>query len=474
MTVGNFVSDRLRIVNSGGSSPSDFYAGEYYQKQWNGGDRPSLPRPQIQRIPYSSQLKPLTRAQRKEVIANIRNGNRAEIENFKARLRTRRLSRARGADTPNPYSMEKWMTSTEPIEHRHTHPAYSKYNYTFEAWRGGVAFTDYWNDSHEHKLIGRLKQRLMGSDFNLGVFLAEAGPAFQMIFSAAKGLDAAIESARRKDLKSAAKHLGLGLSRAASNKMDPRTRKAILDIHDRRVTAAARAQLMVSFGVMPLLSDIESGAHMVAHMVSEPQMPRIRAKVRGPRVGLRFAMGQSLAKDYQMRSTVHNNGSIVAYLSMIDQPRLIGLSDFASIAWEKTPWSWLIDYAIPVGDYLESLNVARALKGVFVKTRYVYYSYGGIRQLTTFDDSWNAVGYYPCEGSYLKVTRTVSSELSVPPLQPKLGLGWRRALNAVSALVGLEHRKRRGLDNPKSPQPSVLELFSLDVGSRKSNLYRKR
>lgn len=473
MTTGNVVLDRRRMVSTGGSSPVDIPVGDYYRKQWNGGDRPPLPRPQITRIPYSSTLKPLTKAERREVITNIRNANRAEIENFKARLRTRRLSRARSADTPHPYTMEKWMTSTGTLVHKHTHPAYSTYNYTFESWRGGFTFVDHWGTSEENKLLSRLKDKLVGSDFNIGVFLAEAGPAFQLIFSAAKSLDAAIDSARRKDFKSTAYHLGLGKSRLKKER-DPVRRKALLDIHDRRVTAVARAQLMISFGVMPLLSDMESGAHMVAHMVTEPQMPRVRSKVRGPRYGLRFAMGPSLARHYEGKLTTVNNGSIVAYLSMVDVPKLVGLTDVASVAWEKTPWSWLFDYAVPVGNYLKSLNIARALKGVFVKTRYVYYSYRDIRQVTTFPNSFNAVGYYPCSGSYLKVTRTVSSELSVPPLEPNLGLGYRKALNAVSALIGLEQRKRRGPANPKSPQPSVLELFSLDVGNRKSNLYRKR
>jgi hypothetical protein len=42
---------------------------------------------------------------------------------------------------------------------------------------------------------------------------------------------------------------------------------------------------------------------------------------------------------------------------MVETDRLLGLTIDPSVAWQLSPWSWLIDWFIDIGDQMEALTV---------------------------------------------------------------------------------------------------------------------
>lgn len=123
----------------------------------------------------------------------------------------------------------------------------------------------------------------------------------------------------------------------------------------------------------------------------------------------------------------------------------MGALDPASILWERLPWSFVVDWWLPIGNYLEARAVANSLKGVFVTSRKWVYKWGKPVAI----GGWyiRAPNYYREEGSF---TRTVDSELVA--LKPTMksfgeGLSWAHAQNAVALVIAGAPRVKKGLSS---------------------------
>jgi hypothetical protein len=113
----------------------------------------------------------------------------------------------------------------------------------------------------------------------------------------------------------------------------------------------------------------------------------------------------------------------------------------ASVAWEKLPYSFVADWFIPIGSYIEACRTAADISGTIVRslkqdTIYLDYKYGpGI----LVKGDWSGPGT-----SYRRMTftRSVSSEIRVPHPLSSLAAddllqykSWRHAANAVALLT---------------------------------------
>ncbi len=135
-------------------------------------------------------------------------------------------------------------------------------------------------------------------------------------------------------------------------------------------------------------------------------------------------------------------GQLIARLTEVDSPKLNGLTDPSSVLWELTPWSFVIDWFIPIGNYLNARGLAQATTGTYV---YSWTSY----------EKWSIDGYvHPTpntkttaspsiEYMYLQVWRSISTSVTTPrPRMKPLGevLSWKRAANAVALLTQMKFR----------------------------------
>jgi hypothetical protein len=74
------------------------------------------------------------------------------------------------------------------------------------------------DDNDQLALIGKLKEKVQGSDFNLAIFLAEANESLHMIADTAYRLGGAITSVKKGNLRAAVRYLFQGTDRKPKQK----------------------------------------------------------------------------------------------------------------------------------------------------------------------------------------------------------------------------------------------------------------
>lgn len=211
---------------------------------------------------------------------------------------------------------------------------------------------------------------------------------------------------------------------------------------------AASTWLEVQYGWLPLMSDIKG---------SYEQLTR---KTRD--AGLKFKVKTTYAE--QSDSSVNYNGNdglspfiihqvdkldqraqLVMYY-VVDNPELltasaVGLTDPFSIVWELTPYSFLFDWVVPIGDFLGSISATEGtsfVSGTYTRTSRLTrrHTAVGITISTgygTLEGKGTAVGLE----TRFEMSRKVipSSPMPLPFIKNPLSVG--HALNALALLRGV-------------------------------------
>lgn len=136
-------------------------------------------------------------------------------------------------------------------------------------------------------------------------------------------------------------------------------------------TAVASGWLELQYGWLPLLNDVYGAAELIA----QKQLREVRERVqksasRTDYVYDKQTFAQGLAngsmfgavKVIKRRTTV----KYTLYYSTPDESiktlAQVGITNPALIAWELTPWSFVVDWLLPIGNYLQSLDATLGLQ----------------------------------------------------------------------------------------------------------------
>lgn len=424
MTVGSSIRDFTssysmyhQIIGGGSVSYGTGRLGRKTTKTWNGGDDPPS-RPVYTLVRYT--------------LPYFTKSGKRKFKTVERRLRTGATTRVKRDD--HDYTMEliyeENLTFTQMISEYVWDPVLLQGRYepesidyllSKEAFGSTFSYDNTWNSNDDIALLGRLRMRIAGSDFNAGVVIAEMNQSLGMIFNAATRIRKSIKSLLRGDIVRAAKELGVTYhGRKRGSKQG--------------ATTLADQWLEISYGWVPLLNDAKSGAEFLAHIFNLPLKQTYRArlkKVHSVELLQTFAVHQ--VSSYQ-------TGQIIARISEVDVPMLSGLTDIASIVHEKTPWSFVADWFIPIGNYLSARGLARSVTGSFTttKTMFQFVHYEGKASVTTYPYKFETLDGPDFTRYFKTVDRTTSAELNVPlPKFKPLGEvpSWKRAANAVSLLI---------------------------------------
>lgn len=251
----------------------------------------------------------------------------------------------------NPYSCIH--NHIEDGLHYFTRPAYPwvvDYKANWGTWGYGYVTesnADKWGSNDELELLSKLASQIRGHDFNLAVSAAEAGQTLSMIALTATRLGRAIHDLKRGDLRSVLGSLTVSKQQSARAK----TRVDRNDI--------GGAWLELQYGWIPLLSDVKSAAEALAwnqipHTMTI-RVGRSRNFEMASPVGFRCVSDCRISRRYK----------VVLYDDMGAFDGL-GLTDPATVVWELVPYSFVADWFIPIGDYLDTRSVLRNAKAVKV------------------------------------------------------------------------------------------------------------
>lgn len=228
----------------------------------------------------------------------------------------------------------------------------------------GVTGTDPWGPNDDIRLLSKLQEKIAGVDWNAGVAGSQVGQAASMIRESATTIYHMIQQVRRGDMYGAWKTvMRAKVPKGTALRAPPKER--VLPTPE----AMASAYLELQFGWKPLIQDAYDGATMLAAYLSDCMVSRtVRAQltrkipVRHPSPTL-WAWSSAVG---------YHREQWVAKLTAVDPASLAGLKDPAGIAWELLPFSFVADWFVPIGNYLQALNLSRSVTGTFVKSRKVY------------------------------------------------------------------------------------------------------
>lgn len=202
--------------------------------------------------------------------------------------------------------------------------------------------------------LSKLTTSIRGHNFNLAVFGAELGQTLTLLRNSSSAILVCIAHIRMGDWAQALKALRLTPGQQTLRKFRQK-------VESKDVSGAL---LAIRYGWQPLLQDLYEAMKAFEG----------RTKERG----LVFHAARSFTQSAEMginptsypvpgQQTVSIKYKVIL-TEKLSTARNLGLLDPASVLWERTPWSFVVDWFIPIGTYLETLSFFGALDAKSVKT----------------------------------------------------------------------------------------------------------
>jgi len=280
------------------------------------------------------------------------------------------------------------------------------------------------------KLVNKLTEKLQGSDFNASVFLGEGHQTLKMLADTAIRLAKAGHHARRFDILGAARSLFEGTNRRPLKKHDWRNPTWANNHTTYAAKNLSSLWLELQYGWMPLLNDAEACAQSLAHYLEVPFATTYRVSVRRE-TNTDLSANFGAYGTVTLHKTKSHRRSIIARIS--EKPTgwaTLGLLDPELVAWELTPFSFVADWFIPIGSYLEARAKASRLVGTFITIDKRLGSAGPVK--------FNGEQRTPSRYRSMLFDRSISSSLSVPlptvkPLEKAASV--QHCRNAVALVI---------------------------------------
>lgn len=322
---------------------------------------------------------------------------------IRAKWNSYEMSHRKMSQKPDPYSAEPTLSLT----------------------LSGIRSLVGWNANDDLRVLNKLAEAVRGHSFDLGVNIAEATKSYDTILGNLKSIGTALVYLKRGRYDNALRTLGRGRSVPLSRK-----RVKALDLKD-----LTGRWLETQYAFLPLIGQTYEAVEALE-------------SVTGPRV-LKFS-----ARSSTKRKTVNGSTSPTVYASKLNYTysvgikaelyedislsRSLGLMNPLEIAWEVVPYSFVVDWFLPVGSYLSAWGVIPKLTGRFLTTERG--AAKGCQFSKGSNDPFNFWTLYAANGrreSVFATKRTPSSSLSIPrPTFNSLpgALSPRRLLSAVSLI----------------------------------------
>lgn len=180
----------------------------------------------------------------------------------------------------------------------------------------------------------KLHSKISDIKSNLAQVIAEREQTMSLLADAVSRLSSAYKDFRRRDLASAVTHLFPTSSKQLANDF-----------------------LAFKFGVLPLISDIEgmlqnlSSFDISNKTVSAKQVESVdRVLWTQTAGGLKYEVREFLSY------TVKTSARLRFQSELSRSFQKLGLTNLAGLAWELLPWSFVADWALPIGSWINSLE----------------------------------------------------------------------------------------------------------------------
>ena len=276
--------------------------------------------------------------------------------------------------------------------------------------------TDPITANEKNQLIAKLRESIVHSDFNVGVFLAEGHQSLQMIGDTATKLARSFRLMRRGRPDLAWRQL------LQSPGPVP---KAVRRLSRKDLDTVV---LELQYGWVPLVNDLYEAAKSFAHFAETPCSKSYRVAIRrtGPWPTAQYSGYQWLYGKNEARR------QIIARVVEVNVPKMVGVTDPAQVLWEKLPWSFLADWILPIGSFLSARGVANSLTGTFITSHKWHRAAGKPAAVGAW--TINAPGYVEERIDFDRIVSTslVAARPTIKPLSKVAS--WQHAVNGLALL----------------------------------------
>lgn len=203
-----------------------------------------------------------------------------------------------------------------------------------------------WGANDTIKLHSKFGDVYKGHEFNMGVAIGEGRETSRMVKNAASGIFNSVRSLKKGRVDDAVRHLTRA---AAGNSTSSTGRPGKLDTKD-----ISSQWLAIQYGWKPLLNDVYNSAKAFEHLSAPPRTRKVRASYSISGRGNASTSPSNWSANSRRRITYRLELTISENLA--SAPRSLGLLNPLQVAWELVPFSFVADWFIPVGDYLNAVT----------------------------------------------------------------------------------------------------------------------
>lgn len=224
----------------------------------------------------------------------------------------------------------------------------------------------------ELQLLAKMADEIRGHSFNLGVFVAELGESLAMLRNSFSAIVTMAKALRHRDF-------GLLLLSVANIAGGEQIQRRF--VNDKRLRKAvstgniASTWLAIQYGWKPLVNDIFEACKAIEALTSEPRTLRSTFSARGPSYYFDDLLGGSPSNPTKFLHWCSSRREYrLKWVEKVSIPRSLGLINPSTVVWERLPWSFIIDWFIPIGSYLDSVGFFGGLQlsyaqSTFIQTR---------------------------------------------------------------------------------------------------------
>jgi hypothetical protein len=227
-------------------------------------------------------------------------------------------------------------------------------------------FSNFWTAREESKLLSKLLKKIKGHELHLGVSLAEVDKLAGTVLGTLRNLVYGLDDLRKLRFAAFARRFG-----ARPPRKDRVERLRLLDISGRF--------LEMRYAWEPTIADVYEAAKAFEALSNGPRQYLNRARRRkSQQVGYR-------TNYCQVNQTVEVSRTYL--FEMYEEMgafRQMGLTDPLSIIWERIPFSFVVDWFMPIGTYLTLIGQIPFLKGRFLRTSSIRWNTSGTYQAAPF------------------------------------------------------------------------------------------
>lgn len=303
-----------------------------------------------------------------------------------------------------------------------------------------------WVSQLRDKAASQLLNALRNSSFNAAQAIAERKQTADLFTSTAKKVASAFGSLRKGNFVRAAQDLGVIPKKRAGRRFNK-------DFPIDQAKAVGNAWLELQYGWKPLLADVYGSMETLARANNPAtgnantifkKMSGRAKRIESPYVRTDHLAGQSGPRGVWLTIASATVECYVRYgvTYSVSSPALtslasVGITNPALLAWELLPYSFVVDWFLPIGNYLGSLD---ATNGLVFQDGYVTVmrKYNGTVS-SSKSYSYNGTGY----GGFVQQSRKTVEVIRTPiggfPAMPfpsfKNPLSSSHAASAMSLLL---------------------------------------